>query len=93
MPRNRKKAHPPPTPVPLTRRERRLTHLIASPLYLMSVGLAFAAAWSIRTGVATGRGGDMTRAGDPFGFYFSVAVLIALALFTGYLGVKLGRSE
>jgi hypothetical protein len=103
MSRKRKKKRPPeptlarpaarPSVRPLSRKDRLVMHLIASPLYMMTLVLAAAAVWFLHTGVATGRGGPITRADDPFGFYFSVVVMIAGALFTGSMGFNLTRTK
>ena len=67
--------------------------LIALPAYLMALVLAYGVVHFLRTGVATGRGDAITRADQPFGFYFSVAVMIVLAVYTGYLGVSISRAK
>jgi threonine/homoserine/homoserine lactone efflux protein len=84
---------PPRAPVPLSRKDRLLTQLIAAPLYLTALALAGGAVWFLRTGVATGRGGPVTRADQPGGFFVSVAIMIAGAIYLGYLGVNLAREK
>ena len=78
MPRNRRKkkrtgAPPLPSPAPslrpLPRKDRILIQLMAVPMYLMALALAYGAVDALRTGVTPGRGEAITRADGPFGFY------------------------
>jgi hypothetical protein len=54
--------------------------------------LGYAAVQSLRTGVTMGRG-SVTAADDPFGFYLTVVVFIAMAVYLGSLVVSIARSK
>jgi hypothetical protein len=102
MPWNRKKKRisTPPLPAPaprrsvppLPRKARVLIQLVAIPMYLVALALAYAVVRSFQTGVATGSE-SVTAADQPFVFYLIEAVNLALALYAGWLGISVARAK
>ena len=103
MSRNRKKKRtvappvPPPVrsrslpPIPLT--ERIAVKVGAGTMCLLSLGMAYAAVRSLRTGLTPVRGESLAAVDDPFGFYLTVIVLIVLAIYAGWMGVGVWREK
>jgi hypothetical protein len=60
---------------------------------LVSLVMAYVAVRSLQTGLTPVRGGSIAAEEDLFGFYLSVVVLIVLAIYTGWMGVSIGRTK
>ena len=102
MPRNdkTKRTDTPPLPPPATsrrapplpRKTRILIQLMAIPMYLIALALGYAVVRSLQTGVAVGSE-SVTAAGQPVGFYLTVAVNVVLAVYAGWLGISITRPK
>src|SRR5688572_4025827 len=87
-PRQRRRRPVPPLPLG----HRIAMHTATVVMCWIVLMLAYAAVQSLRTGVTMGRG-SVTAADDPFGFYLTVGVFIAMAVYLGLLMVSVARSK
>ena len=78
---------------PLPLGERIAIKVGATVMCLTSLAMAYVAVRSLQTGSTPVRGGSIAAEDDLFGFYLSVVVLIVLAIYTGWMGVSIGRTK